>query len=323
MNSPLRGSLPFMKTPEDAIALCNQEKDNFYVSAFMIECWLGDVVTTAMETYAENKHARDRHMQADQTWHSFQGFFGQTTNPEFPRVFGCLLRFAEYDDCQAEILRRAAACLSVEHDCSGDYIGPKAPNPSLNPVEAIQLARRTVHRWCAWVDAVIHHDTHLMWHVSPAQFDPDPEKRELATLGVNERFLAHMNDFSRTWWQWHLGEAADRFKDSPKWPSLGHAMASLKDRSWRYQDADTAVITLWPLLKRHNWTYRDLLQVICKTIPPPHTYPLDREQALATYCRNVLGLHKPPGPDGKSSPNGSPPGTDVALKLFVGRPDPS
>ena len=52
--------LPFMKTMDDAMAVCQRENDNFYVTAFLIECWLGDVTCRTVEQYAENKSAKDR-----------------------------------------------------------------------------------------------------------------------------------------------------------------------------------------------------------------------------------------------------------------------
>jgi len=33
---------------------------------------------------------------------------------------------------------------------------------------------------------------------------------------------------------WHHGEAADRFKDSHKWSTLGKAMSSDEERPWRH-----------------------------------------------------------------------------------------
>ena len=315
MSFTLRGPLPFMKTLDDALAICNRAEDNFYVDAFMIEAWLGEVVLKAVAEYAEKKSARDRQMQMGQAAQSFQNLFGHATDSELPHVLASLLRFLEYDDAQAEILRRASLGVSTEHDCSGDYIGPKAPNPACNSTEALLLVRPSIQRWCEWLDAVVHSDTHLRWHASPTQFDPDAEKRELAALGVNQRFFAGLSDFSKQWWQWHFGEAAARFKGSPKWPNVGQAMAATQNRIWNYPEADAAVISLWPLLKRHNWTYRDLLAVIHKTLPTPHRYPLQNERELATYCQNVLGLHQTPGTYGRFHPGGCPPGCDVALRL--------
>jgi hypothetical protein len=158
--------------------------------------------------------------------------------------------------------------------------------------------------------------------LKPVLFHPDPEKRELALLGLHLRNFAGMDDFSKTWWQWHHGEAAEHFKESPKWTMLGEAMVSEQTKTWNYPDQDTAVISLWPLLKLHNWTYRDLLAVVRMILPAPHRYPLESEQELATYCQNVLGLRKS-GVTGRSSPDGKPRGWEVALKLCPKRPESS
>jgi len=132
-----------------------------------------------------------------------------------------------------------------------------------------------------------------------------------------------LNDFSKAWWEWHHSEAAERFKDSPKWPTLGKIMAAPLREDNRPAGVDEIVICLWPLVKRHNWTYRDLMTVVRKVLPTPHRYPLEREQDLAAYCPNVLGLRKPPGQPGKSSRDGCPPGSEVALKLCRPPADPS
>jgi hypothetical protein len=95
---------------------------------------------------------------------------------------------------------------------------------------------------------------------------------------------------------------------------VGKAMSAQTDRIWNYPELDEVVIWLWPLLKRNNWTYRDLLAVGRMILPAPHRYPLESEQELATYCQNVLGLRKS-GSQGRSSPNGKPCGWEVALKL--------
>ncbi|MCX6902245.1 MAG: hypothetical protein NTW03_01940, partial [Verrucomicrobia bacterium] len=50
-------------------------------------------------------------------------------------------------------------------------------------------------------------------------------------------------------------------------------------------------------------------------LPAPRRYPLKRVQGLAAYCQNVLGLRKPLGPPGRSTPGGCPPGCDIACKL--------
>lgn len=317
-----RGPLPFMKTMEEAVALCEKEQDNFYVTAFLIEAWLGDAVLEAATEYAEKKNAKDRAMQAGQAWRGFLEYFGHAKDEEFPHVWQSLLRFAEYDDVQARMLSRSVVPLSFEHESYSDYIGPKTMDDAKRPVEAIGLMRRSVERWCEWIDALIHFETHAGWHLQPAKFDPDPDKRELASLGINQRYFADWNDFRKTWWHWHHGEAAERFKNSPKWATVGKAMESDDERPWRQPELDMVIISIWPLVKLHNWTYRDLQAVARMILAAPHRYPLESEQELATYCQNVLGLRKS-GLKGRSNPEGKPRGWEVALKLCPRRAESS
>lgn len=314
--------MPFMKSIADAKALCEKEKDPFYIDAFMIEAWLGQVVLEAAAEYARKKCARNRNMQTGQASSAFQKLFGHAKDAEFPYLLQSLFRFAEYNDVQAHLLRRAIIPLSFEHERFGDYFGRKAAGISQSPVEMVSLARQSVERWCDWVDALVHFQTHAGWHLQPVKFDQDPEKRELAALGINQLNYSKMNEFEKNWWQWHHGEAAERFRNSPKWATIGKAMAAEKEKVWNYPELDLAVITNWPLLKKHNWTYRDLLAVLKMILPPPHRYPLESEPELATYCQNVLGLRKS-GPKGRSQPDGKPPGWEVGLKLCSKAEEPS
>ena len=317
-----RGPLPFMKSLADAKAICEKDNDPFYLDAFMIEAWLGQVVLDAASEYARKKSARDRNMQTGQAWLGFLQLFGHAMDTEFPHVLPSLFRFAEYEDAQSRLLRRAITPLAFEHECFGGLFGSEARGKPPSPAETVRLARQGVERWCDWIDSLVHFKTHSGWHLQPFTFDPDPEKRELAALGINQRHYANMNDFEKAWWQWHHGEAADRFKNSPKWATLGKAMADLNQKIWNYPDLDLALITNWPLLKKHNWTYRDLLAVLKMILPAPHRYPLESEPELATYCQNVLGLRKS-GPKGRSHPQGKPPGWEVGLKLCRKPEEPS
>jgi len=58
---------------------------------------------------------------------------------------------------------------------------------------------------------------------------------------------------------------------------------------WTYERVDTLVIALWPLVKEHNWTYRDLMNVIRPALNRPRSslssipYPCGREQDFAAY----------------------------------------
>ena len=316
--------LPLMKTFEDAAALCEKERDPFYPDAFMFQCWLGDLVRQAAAEYAEKKNPKDRFLQSGQAWRGFLKLFGHAEDKDFPVMLSHLFRFAEYNDPLAGLLRHALHPLSVEHDCTGDYFGPKTMDLAKHPKEGLQLARRSLARWSDWLDALIHFKTHQHWHLAPVSFDPDPDKRELAALGINQRHLALLDDSAKAWLLWHFSEAAERFKDSPKWPTLGKAMSAESDRLWLYADVDTLVISLWPLVKQYNWTYRDLLNVIRPALSrrsaaetglhPVLRYPCDTEQDFAAYCPTVLGLHKTA--KGVSAKDGRPSGYVVAMRLI-------
>lgn len=307
------GPLPFMKTLQEAEALCEKERDPFYLDAFMIEAWLGGLVLEAVAEYAEKKNAKDRTLQSGGAWRGFLDLFGQAKDEEFHSVLQSLLRFAEYDDVQSDLLRRAIIPLSFEHECFSDFIGPKTLGATKTPHEAVALMKRSVERWCDWIDAVVHFQTHMVWHLAPANFDPDAEKRELAALGMNQRHYAKLNDFGKSWWQWHHGEAAERFKASPKWTAVGEGMIGRNERRWATPELDEVVITLWPLLQRHTWTYRDLMNVIRSVADLPDGYPCQREQDLSAYCFNVLGLRK--RGTGKTASNGRPAGYEVAARI--------
>lgn len=312
-----RGPLPLMKSLNDAMAICERERDNFYVTAFMIEAWLGELRVRTVAEYAEKKTAAERRLQTSEAGRLFQQGFGHTTDCDFPHLYDALLRFMEYDDPQSRTLFDAFTAMGLEYPMD-TFPALKLPLSREKRAEGIRFMRQQASRLCDWLDAVDHWQTHAHYHLSPVSFDPDPEKRELASLGVNQRFFGHLSDFSKQWWQWHHGEAAQRFKDSPKWPTVGKAMADSQTKVWNHPALDQAVIMFWPLLKRHNWSYLDLLNVLRMVAPKPQGYPCNDEKEFSTYCVNVLGLRKQG--HGKTARNGRPTGYEVALRLCGKKP---
>lgn len=313
------GRLPLMKTFEDAAALAEKESDPFYLAAFMIQCWLGGLALNAAAEYAEKKNPKDRSLHSGQAWRAFLEMFPFTEAKGFRYVLSCLFRFCASDDSPGNSLRRALIPLSIEHHCTGDFFGPKfMRNGTLGPEPCAsnQLARRTILRWCEWLDAIVHLQTHHRWHTAPACFDPDPEKRELATLGSAQRQLARLSDRAKACWLCDFTTAAERYKDSPKWAMVGKAMSEEPGRDWSYAEVDTLIITLWPLVARYNWTYRDLLNAIRPALKRPKAYPCEREQDFVTYCANVLGLRKKGR--GRTAKNGRPAGYEIAQQLCPG-----
>jgi len=307
--------LPLMRSFKEAAALSTKNNDPFYLDAFAFQCWLGDLLSTTIAEYAEKKNPRNRLLQSGQAWQGFQKLFAKAGDEDFPTILSHLLRFAKHDDPQAANLRQALIPLSLEHECTGEYFGAKSARPTPALLSAsIGIIRRSLVRWCDWLDASVHFDTHAFWRLAPAAFDPDPDKRELAALGIQQCYLAHCDDSAKARWLSSFSEAAERFKDSTKWPTLGRAMSAQTVLPWPYARVDAAVIRLWPLVKKYNWTYRDLLNVLRPALKRPTAYPCNTEQEFSPYCANVLGLRKPGR--GRSARNGKPEGYEIARKLL-------
>ena len=309
-----RGPLPLMKTIQDAEEWVRKTGDPFYLHAFAIEAWLGDVVLAAGEEYAGKKSGSERAMQTGQAWTGFQRCFDTGDDSLVVKLAGSLVHFSGYDDAQATLLRQAIVGLWLEGETFGAWLGSRGAGASANLQEFAAAARRSLQRWCEWIDAVVHDCTHSAHRLLPAGLDPDPEKRELATLGLLQRAFPDLSPFDREWWEWHHREAAERFRASPKWAVVGQmAAAPLRDPP---NPVDDVIIALWPLAQRHRWTYRDLMRVAQAAFPSGPRYPLVREQDPASYVANVLGLKKRGKPAGRSSPHGRPPGYAVAMRLL-------
>lgn len=301
-----------MKTMDDALAVCARENDNFYLTAFMIEAWLGSVTLATVAEYAEKKSAAGRKLQQGMAVRLFKEMFGVESNEEIHHVFKALIRFAEYSDPQSRVLLRAYGCMAVEHPHAG---WPKFTPPvsKADMDTAAVFMRGIMHRICDWVEAITHAQMHLFSHFAPVAFDPDPERRELAILGVQQRHFAEMDAFQKAWWEWHHGEAAERLQDPKNWVMVGRGFSDEQTRHQSYPSLDDAIIMFWPLVVRFNWTFRDLMKVLRSVERPWLTYPCEREQDLATYCTNVLGLRK--GQKGRSAKDGLPKGIEIARAL--------
>ncbi len=308
-----------MKTMEDALAVCQRENDNFYVTAFMIEAWLGDVTLRTVEEYSGHKRAKNRKLQQGLAAESFTAVFGHVSDEEFHHLFGSFARFGQFDDCQSHTVSRAYGLMALECPVA-TWPVPAPPFEAGQMSTMVAFMRGMVQRLGEWVEAVTHAQTHKFSHLAPIAFDPDPENRELAILGVQQRHFPGMGDFQRAWWEWHHGEASDRLSEPAKWSMVGKALVDDSTTHQNYPALDDCIIMLWPLVRRHQWTYQDLMAVIRAVVPVPLGYPCDRVQALATYCNNVLGLRK--NGKGKSDPNGTPPGFEVA-RAMCARPEAS
>lgn len=224
MKANCKVPLPFMKTMEDALAVCQRENDNFYLTAFMLEAWLGEVVYSTIAQYAERKAPQNRKLQRGLASDSFSTVLGRIPDAEFIHLFESLCRFGEFDDPQSRMIADAFRFSSQE--------SPVSTWPVVTPpVNADQLAdgvafmRRFVSHLGEWLEGITHSQVHLMSCQIPLAFDPGPEKRELALLGYQQREYPAMPDFSESWWQWLYAEAAERLSDPSNWAMLGKSMA--------------------------------------------------------------------------------------------------
>jgi hypothetical protein len=334
-NPPATKGLPFLRNFEEAEAFAKQEQDPFYLAAFLIQCWLGELVMRAAAQYAENKNPKDRCLQTGESWRALGEFFNLKPEKPCGYLLSCLYRFSAEDDSHGNSLRRSLTPLVIENRLTGDRLvstearegRPITPGKKGRLGARLRLredqggehgagasnldsSHRTLERWCSWLDAEIHVRTRRHWHQCPACFDPDPETRHLAALGSAQRHLAKLDPRAKACWFADFGAAAERYQNSPKWSALGKAMADNSDRLWQYPDIDTLVIALWPLVKAYNWTYRDLVKVIRPALKRRESYPCGTEQEFAAYCANVLGLRK--SVKGVSARNGDPEGIEIA-----------
>jgi hypothetical protein len=148
------------------------------------------------------------------------------------------------------------------------------------------------------LDAAVHLHVHAKWHNSPSASIPTrtnaTSPASARPAQVRQTIRHRQSPLAR-----HLTPRPSNFKDSPNRLTLGQAFASRPHPPLApYRQLDIAIITLWPLLKRHNWTYRDLLNVIHTIITRPKAYPCQREQDFTVHCR-----HRPRPPQNRPRQN--------------------
>jgi hypothetical protein len=300
-----------MESWDDACALCKNTKDKFYLSAFSIECWLGKLANSTVAQYAEERSANRRKLQVGESRRIFAEVFKHTNDRDFSSLFVYLARFANADGPYSYALRQGYWAISEE----GEFPPLRQLVRGYTVRTHPELQRRFVHRLCDWLDAITHWRIHERYYLSPVSFDADPDKRELAVIGWQQRHFSKLDNVSKAYWQLHHGQTAQRFRNSSKWATVGKVMSSEATRYHGYLALDQLVIWLWPVVKKHTWTYRDLLNVIWMIPSQRKSYPCRREEELATYCNNVLGLRKES--TGKTARNGRPEGSHVAMSLLA------
>jgi len=303
--------LPLINNSEEAIALAEQTHDDFYLAAFRLQVWLSELSIQAVAEYADKPKPEDRAMQTGQAWRTFFSALGGVSDENLYQVIQCLTRFSECDNPLSQLLLRALAPIYLEHDFSGDFLGPKAPDLSQRPRQLALLMLRSVQRACDWLDAAIHLQTHGLWFKEPACFDPDPETRRLAARELSQPYVAQMGDPSLTRSYLQSPETAQRIRVTPESQT---SRPSRSERPWPFPKFDEAVIVLWPLLKLHNWTYADFWNVLRDAGLQSHASPCKNHRQLAAYCCGALGLRKTG--HGQTARNAKPAGYAFAKRLL-------
>ena len=305
--------IPLFRTSLDATALAEQDQDLFYLAAFGLQNWINGLLNLAMEKYARIPDPANRSMQIGQAWRELRLVLRHVPDEGFADVMNCLVRYAQGENDVSTQLLVGLVMVYREHEFTGDFVGPEGLDPALDRTAAGLLLRRSVQRVCDWLDSKVHLGTHMLWYSYPACFDPDPEKRRRAQDEVVERETAEMDEAAVV--LPYIAARGGARQQSPL-PSAGPRRAvNVAERPWPFPKLDESVITLWPLLKLHNWTYADLWNVLNQGGIPLAETPCPNHRLLAEYSYRSLGLRKETG-EGKTTRNGLPPGHPLALRLL-------
>ena len=282
---------PLFKSMDEAVAYCEKTGDNYYLTAFMLEMWAGDLITKAVEKYAERKPNK-RDMQSGEAFNHeiFRDLFTSCEDPkELAHFLQSLCRFALEEDSYAEVLRESFALFGTENEVNA------VARPQDRPT--IAELRRYIARYCDWYESRIHSMVHTLYYYAPGSVSsPDEESRHLFALGVSQSGLPDLRPYDQEFWQWNHETALSKLTDPRKWKFIGQGFANEKARSHSHPEIDDAIITLWPLVRRFNWTYHELLNVL-EAIAPRYRgrYPCDAVESIQKHCTLTVGLKKGTG----------------------------
>ena len=311
--SPAPGADKIVAAMNSAAFSGSLEDDSFSFDALMIHAWLSQLLDEAIEVYASRRNSKFFGMQTGQAQRGFLRVFGHPTDGDFERLAQSMYRFTSCDDPLAVILFRALDAVTVEHEFQGDYVTMRATSGAERPREALRWMRESMDRWFEWVDAYVHVQTHAQWHLAPECFDPEPEKREKAIQALKQRRLERFFSSRQSNWQYRSVETTKFYRELPLWQLLPQTQISEPQRPWPHPELDEAIIALWPLVRRHHWSFGDLLTVLKDLVHEPDAYPSKGERNLAMYCLHTLRLRKTVL--GKTAKRDRPSGYVVALKL--------
>jgi hypothetical protein len=317
--NPEKEKLPAFKTAQECIAYCEEKGDNFYLTAFMLEAWIGLTITKAVEQYAEHKSG-DRRLQTGTAWGAWQFVFGHAAPEEWRHIMESLGRFVNCGSPDAEIAGRMID-LAAQEDKHAEPVffqtrlrvaNRKAPPKD----ESVRLVRYTFERMSEWLEAILHWRVHWMSARAPITNQPTEGQRELAHIGIMQANFARLTEHSKEWWRFRHEELAKRFHGKRDWLLVGRAQSFEKWGELRQPAVDELTIHWWPLLKRYRWTDHDMRGLLRRVVPHPDSYPLREDKEFADYRKKALGLIKGKEERDKSATDGKPIGWRVALAMI-------
>jgi hypothetical protein len=316
---PEKEKLPAFKTADECIAYCGEKQDNFYLTAFMLEAWIGMTICKTVEQYAEHKSG-DRRLQTGEGWQAWQFVFGEARPAEWSHVFDAIGRYISCDTNEAEIVSRVINHIHLE-DKYGEPVllqthvaEWKKKRPPV--AECIAKSRYVFQRMSEWLEAILHWRAHWMSQRAPITNQPTEELRELAHVGITQAGYAKLSDHSKQWWHFRHEELAKKFHGKPDWRLVGKAQSFDKWGELRRPAVDELTIHWWPLLARYHWTDRDMRGLLRRVVPHPDSYPLREDKEFADYRAKALGLIKGKEDRDKSAPDGKPIGWRAALAMI-------
>lgn len=139
------------------------EDDRFHLNCVVAQVWLVQLRRYTEMRYCESAGPNRPMLQNGYARRSFSALFEPPSAIEAVRLFENLLRFANYESAApARSFFLAYAPLVFEHDASGEYIGPGVGSAKPGSKNAGLRVRRTLQRWCDWLEALLHFQIHEM-----------------------------------------------------------------------------------------------------------------------------------------------------------------
>ena len=300
-NDAQAGALPpLFKTYEEACAYCEKTGDNYYASAFLLEMWLGSLITDAVQKYADRNPNKREMQTGEAVGHMvFRKLFAECTDGlELAGFLQHLCRFAQQDDNFAEIILGTYGLFGTENSVRPVVDVQKNPT--------VSAFRTYAARLCDWLDCQIHWRTHFMYYHAPGGFMAgDEEARHLFSLGLSETALPELSAYDQRFWRWNHESAVRDLTRPDKWKFVADGVKNDDRRTHTHPEVDDCVICFWPLVKRFNWSYAELLIVLDRALPRcSGRYPCDSAVSLQKHCNLTVGLKK--GVDGQRGTSGRP-----------------